>query len=181
MKVSLNLTKLKGNKLTPSEFVYLLIKSENAKQLTKYLEILPIDETKLQDRGFVKIMPDRTLTLRQKALDLFTVRGCEDCWNQFVVAYPIKDQGRPLHNDKKRNKLKYIALITKSPDLHETIMKALDNEKEDRKRANWSGEFRPRWKMMSSYINQEAWTMYEGMEFDTPTSTNQPNYGEDLI
>ena len=179
MKVSLNLTKLKGNKLTPSEFVYLLLKSEGDKQLTKYLEILPIDEAKLQERGFIKIMPDESLTLRQKALDLFVVRGCEDCWNQFVIAYPMKDQGRPLHNDMKRNKLKYIALIEKTPDLHDTIIKAIEAELEDRKRASWSGEFRPRWKMMSSYLNQEAWTMYDGIEPETPT--DEQTYGNDLI
>jgi len=180
MKVSLNLTKLKGNKLTPSEFVYMLLKSEGDKQVQKYLEILPVDAEKLQERGFVKIMPDNSLTLRQKALDLFKVRGCEDCWDQFLVAYPIKDQSRPLHNDKKRNKLKYISLIEKNPDLHETILQALENEKEDRKRASWINEFRPRWKMMSSYINQEAWTMYEATEHDEPIQDEQ-TYGEDLI
>ena len=179
MKVSLNLTKLKGNKLTPSEFVYMLIKSENSKQLDKYLEILPIDREKLQTRGFIKIMPHKSFMLRQKALDLFKVRGCEDCWNQFVSAYPMKDQSRPLHNDMKRNKLKYIALIERNPDLHSTILKAIEAELEDRKRASWSGEFRPRWKMMSSYLNQEAWTMYENCEIEKPKTDN--NYGEDLI
>ena len=179
MKVSLNLTKLKGNKLTPSEFVYMLIKSESGKQLEKYLEILPIDRAKLQQRGFIKMMPDGSLTLRQKALDLFKVRGCEDCWNQFALAYPRKDQGRPLHNDMKRNKLKYIALIERNPDLHDTILKAITAELEDRKRASWSGEFRPRWKMMSSYLNQEAWTMYEGVEPEKPKDEQQ--YGGDLI
>ena len=157
----------------------MLIKSESGKQLEKYLEILPIDEEKLQKRGFVKIMPDNSLTLRQKALDLFKVRGCEDCWNQFALAYPRKDQGRPLHNDMKRNKLKYIALIERNPDLHDTILKAIDAELEDRKRASWSGEFRPRWKMMSSYLNQEAWTMYEGIEPEEPTE--EKTYGNDLV
>ena len=124
MKVSLTLTKLKGNHLTRSEFVYMLLKSEGDKQTQKYLEILPIDSVKLQTRGFVKIMPDQSLTLRQKALDLFKVRGCENCWNQFADAYPRKDQGRPLHNDMKRNKLKYIALIEKTPGLHDVILNA---------------------------------------------------------
>ena len=179
MKVSLNLTKLKGNKLTPSEFVYMLIKSESGKQLEKYLEILPIDREKLQRRGFIKMMPDDSLTLRQKALDLFKVRGCEDCWNQFALAYPRKDQGRPLHNDMKRNKLKYIALIERNPDLHETILKAIEAEVEDRKQASYTNEFRPRWKMMSSYLNQEAWTMYENYEIKKPNQ--EQNYGEDLI
>lgn len=179
MKVSLNLTKLKGNKLTPSEFVYMLLQSEGTKQLTKYLEILPIDRDKLQKRGFMKIMPDKSIVLRQKALDLFVVRGCEDCWNQFVIAYPMKDQGRPLHNDMKRNKLKYIALIERNPDLHDTIIKAVEAELDDRKRASWSGEFRPRWKMMSSYLNQEAWTMYEGIEPEEPTE--EKTYGNDLV
>ena len=179
MKVSLNLTKLKGNHLTPSEFVYMLLKSEGDKQVQKYLEILPIDSVKLQTRGFVKIMPDQSLVLRQKALDLFKVRGCEDCWNQFVIAYPMKDQGRPLHNDMKRNKLKYIALIERNPDLHDTILKAITAELEDRKRASWAGEFRPRWKMMSSYLNQEAWTMYDGVEPETPT--DEQTYGGDLV
>ena len=179
MKVSLNLTKLKGNKLTPSEFVYMLIKSESGKQLEKYLEILPIDEAKLQKRGFMKIMPDNSFTLRQKALDLFKVRGCEDCWNQFAIAYPRKDQGRPLHNDMKRNKLKYIALIEKTPGLHEVILKAIAAEHEDRKQASYTNEFRPRWKMMSSYLNQEAWTMYDGIE--PPKASEEQNYGEDLI
>ena len=157
----------------------MLLKSESKKQLDKYLEILPIDEEKLQKRGFIKIMPDNSLTLRQKALDLFRVLGCEDCWNQFVIAYPMKDQGRPLHNDMKRNKLKYIALIEKNPDLHDTIIKAITAELEDRKRASWSGEFRPRWKMMSSYLNQEAWTMYDGIEPEE--STDEQMYGGDLI
>ena len=179
MKVSLNLTKLKGNKLTPSEFVYMLLKSESTKQLTKYLEILPIDREKLQTRGFIKIMPDQSLVLRQKALDLFKVRGCEDCWNQFVIAYPRKDGNRPLHNDMKRNKLKYIALIEKTPGLHETILKAIIAEQEDRKQASYTNEFRPRWKMMSSYLNQEAWTMYEGIEPEQ--LKDEQNYGEDLI
>ena len=179
MKVSLNLTKLKGNKLTPSEFVYMLIKSESSKQLEKYLEILPIDEVKLQKRGFIKIMPDDSLTLRQKALDLFKVRGCEDCWNQFAIAYPMKDGRRPLHNDMKRNKLRYIALIERNPDLHETIIKAVEAEKEDRKQASYTNEFRPQWKMMSSYLNQESWTMYEGIE--APKPSDEQNYGGDLI
>jgi hypothetical protein len=159
--------------------VYLLLQSESTKQLNKYLEILPIDREKLQKRGFIKIMPDQSLTLRQKALDLFTVRGCEDCWNQFALAYPMKDQGRPLHNDMKRNKLKYISLIEKNPDLHETIMKAIESEIEDRKQASYTGEFRPRWKMMSSYINQEAWTMYENVE--PLEKNNDKTYGNDLI
>ena len=179
MKVSLNLTKLKGNHLTPSEFVYMLLKSEGDKQTQKYLEILPIDSVKLQTRGFVKIMPDQSLTLRQKALDLFKVRGCENCWNQFAIAYPRKDQGRPLHNDMKRNKLKYIALIEKTPGLHEVILKAIAAEHEDRKQASYTNEFRPRWKMMSSYLNQEAWTMYDGIE--PPKASEEQNYGEDLI
>ena len=179
MKVSLNLTKLKGNHLTPSEFVYMLLKSEGDKQTQKYLEILPIDSVKLQTRGFVKIMPDQSLTLRQKALDLFKVRGCEDCWNQFAIAYPRKDQGRPLHNDMKRNKLKYIALIEKTPGLHEVIIKSITAEHEDRKQASYTNEFRPSWKMMSSYLNQEAWTMYDGIE--PPKASEEQNYGEDLI
>ena len=157
----------------------MLLKSESKKQLDKYLEILPIDEEKLQKRGFIKIMPDNSLTLRQKALDLFKVRGCEDCWNQFALAYPRKDQGRPLHNDMKRNKLKYIALIEKNPDLHETILKAIEAEKEDRKQASYTNKFRPRWKMMSSYLNQEAWTMYEGIEPEQ--QKDEQEYGGDLI
>ena len=157
----------------------MLLKSESTKHLTKYLEILPIDREKLQTRGFIKIMPDQSLVLRQKALDLFKVRGCEDCWNQFALAYPYKDQGRPLHNDMKRNKLKYIALIEKTPGLHETILKAIDAEKEDRKQASYTNEFRPRWKMMSSYLNQDPWTMYEGIEPEN--STNEQTYGGDLI
>ena len=157
----------------------MLLQSESTKQLSKYLEILPIDREKLQKRGFIKIMPDESLTLRQKALDLFKVRGCEDCWNQFAIAYPRKDQGRPLHNDMKRNKLKYIALIEKTPGLHETILKALEAELEDRKQASYTNEFRPKWKMMSSYLNQEAWTMYEGVEPEQ--QKDEQNYGEDLI
>ena len=157
----------------------MLLQSESTKQLSKYLEILPIDGEKLQQRGFIKIMPDESLTLRQKALDLFKVRGCEDCWNQFALAYPRKDQGRPLHNDMKRNKLKYISLIERNPDLHETIIKAVEAEHEDRKQASYTNEFRPRWKMMSSYLNQEAWTMYDGIE--PQTASEEQNYGEDLI
>jgi len=157
----------------------MLLQSEGTKQLSKYLEILPIDREKLQKRGFIKIMPDQSLMLRQKALDLFKVRGCEDCWNQFALAYPHKDQGRPLHNDMKRNKLKYIALIERTPGLHETILKAIEAEFEDRKQASYTNDFRPKWKMMSSYLNQEAWTMYDGVE--PPETTDEQTYGGDLI
>ena len=157
----------------------MLLQSESTKQLSKYLEILPIDREKLQTRGFIKIMPDQSLVLRQKALDLYKLRGCEDCWNQFALAYPRKDQGRPLHNDMKRNKLKYISLIEKTPGLHETILKALEAEFEDRKQASYTNEFRPRWKMMSSYLNQEAWTMYEGIEPEQ--QKDEQEYGGDLI
>ena len=79
----------------------------------------------------------------------------------------------------KRNKLKYIALIERNPGLHETILKAIAAEFEDRKQASYTNEFRPRWKMMSSYLNQEAWTMYEGIE--PPKPSDEQNYGEDLI
>ena len=33
--------------------------------------------------------------------------------------------------------------------------------------------------MMSSYLNQEAWTMYDGIE--PPKASEEQNYGEDLI
>jgi hypothetical protein len=79
----------------------------------------------------------------------------------------------------KRNKLKYISLIEKTPGLHEIIIKAIAAEHEDRKQASYTNEFRPRWKMMSSYLNQDAWTMYDGIE--PPTPKDEQNYGEDLI
>ena len=73
----------------------------------------------------------------------------------------------------------YISLIERNPDLHETIIKAIEAEHEDRKQASYTNEFRPRWKMMSSYLNQEAWTMYEGVEPAKPS--DEKNYGGDLI
>jgi hypothetical protein len=33
--------------------------------------------------------------------------------------------------------------------------------------------------MMSSYLNQEAWTMYENVELEE--NNNEKNYGEDLV
>lgn len=135
---------------------------------------------KLQNSGYIKIMPDKSVVLRQKAIDLFKVRGCEDCWNQFALAYPLKEGDRPLHNDKKKCAIKYKALVEKNPELHKTIMKSLENEKEDRRMAGIRREFRPRWKLMSTYINQESWTMYENYESEND-SPGQLNYGEELV
>ena len=156
MKVTLNLTRLKGNNLTPNEYIYLLLKDSGDKQALKYREILtPLDLEKLQSKGMIKILPNNTVTLRQKAIDLFRVRGCEKCWDEFNVAYPIREGDRPLHNDKKKCKIKYMSLVEKK-------------------------EFRPQWKLMSTYINQESWTMYEDYEatHDTP---GELGFGEELL
>ena len=179
MKITLNLTRLKGRNLTPTEYTYLLLKESGSAQ--KYREILtPIDMLKLQNDGYVKIMPDKSVTLRQKSIDLFKVRGCEECWNQFALAYPIKEGDRPLHNDRKKCAIKYKALVEKDPELHKTIIKSLEQEKDDRRHAGIRREFRPQWKLMSTYINQESWTMYE--DYETPLDDpGELNYGEELL
>mgnify|MGYP003625072383 FL=1 len=181
MKVTLNLTRLKGNNLTPNEYIYLLLKDSGDKQALKYREILtPLDLEKLQSKGMIKILPNNTVTLRQKAVDLFRVRGCEKCWDEFNVAYPIREGDRPLHNDKKKCKIKYMSLVEKNPELHQTVLKSLDFEKDDRRMAGVRKEFRPQWKLMSTYINQESWTMYEDYEatHDTP---GELGFGEELL
>ena len=73
-----------------------------------------------------------------------------------------------------------MSLVEKNPELHQTVLKSLDFEKDDRRMAGVRKEFRPQWKLMSTYINQESWTMYEDYEatHDTP---GELGFGEELL
>lgn len=84
----------------------------------------------------------------------------DQAWNEFVLTYPRKEGTRPLHNNREDCKKKYMKLVSNNPVLHRDILRAVENEVVDRKMASYRREFRPAWKLMSTYINQRGWEMY---------------------
>ena len=140
----------------------------------------------MQEKGFIKIMNDNMVALRYKLLHFSkpTITHNElnqnPTWMEFKETYPMKDGTRPLHNDQKRCREKYIKLIGKDNTLHDKIIEAVNAEIEARKQANFRREFRPAWKLMSTYINQEGWTMYENFEVEK-VEESKSDYGTKLI
>ena len=157
-----------------------------AMTLKKFLEIM-------EREGFIKIIGGNQVIMRQKFIQYAAVErkkvkqlqpvkeDKDDRWIEFKNTYPKKEGTRPLHNNIKKCKEKYSLLVHNNEELHDTIIKALKAEIKDREEAGWRKEFRPMWKLMSTYINQEGWTMYEGHAEEDDNNKDEGTYGTELI
>lgn len=146
----------------------------------------------LEREGFIKIIKDDLVIMRQKFiqfavmerknLEVLAIPESDENerWEEFKSTYPKKDGKRPLHNNSKVCREKYIDLTKDNEPLHNTIILALKAELSDREEAGWRKEFRPHWKLMSTYINQESWTMYADYE-DVDNEDKGDSYGATLI
>lgn len=98
----------------------------------------------------------------------------ETKWKEFVELYPKSVNGRPLHNTKEKNRLKYFRYL-KSGIKHEDIMKGLNAELEARKNANVRKQFFPEWQLMSTYVNQKSWEQFVEL-YDQITENKTLNF-----
>jgi len=80
-------------------------------------------------------------------------------WKEFVELYPKTVNGRPLHNTKEKNRLKYFRYL-KTGVRHEDVIKGLTSEIEARKAASIRKQFFPEWQLMSTYINNKSWEQF---------------------
>lgn len=83
----------------------------------------------------------------------------EEKWREFINLYPKSVNGRPLHNTKEKNRLKYFRYL-KTGLVHEDIMKGLNAEIEARKNAKLRNQFFPEWQLLSTYINNKSWEQF---------------------
>lgn len=145
----------------------------------------------LEEKGFIKLLPNDQLAMRIKFLDFLKSENHEipivlnstdesRKWAEFKLTYPKKDGNRPLHNNQKECSRKYKEIVAKNPAIHDIIIIAIKAEIKDREQANWKREFRPGWKLMSTYINQEGWTMYENSD-EEDINVKEDNYGTKLV
>lgn len=78
----------------------------------------------------------------------------DKCWNEFKSLFPkCTPNGRMLHSNPKGCKEKYKDVYL----FHDQVMNGLKNEINHRKKhgtEQW-------WKMMSTWLNQEEWEMYQ--------------------
>jgi len=89
----------------------------------------------------------------------------EEKWREFITLYPKSVNGRPLHNTKEKNRLKYFRYL-KSGLSHEDVMKGLQAEIEARKGAKLRAQFFPEWQLLSTYINNKSWEQFVELKED---------------
>lgn len=98
-----------------------------------------------------------------------------DAFDALRKAYPLKDGLRKLHNDVAKCRDKYTKLISGDMTLHQHILKCIAQEKQVRIKAARMKQFMPGWKMLSTYINQQGWKLYEE---DLEEKTQQQDEGD---
>ena len=135
----------------------------------------------LEDLGYVKQMPDDSVVLRSKALNLFRiVNDLELSFLEFFNTFPIKvpsdnNGSRPLRpksseaDSVKDIRKKYLAIIKDKPELHTHIIKVLDAELAMRTKSNSM-------KFMNGilpWIHQKMWEKYEYLLDEDNTTTER--------
>lgn len=90
MEITIDVDVLLKHNLSLSEYVYLKSIYEDrskAEMLKIYSCIDRIEEDSLQDRGFLKILVDNEVTLRDKGLKLFESKNL---FHTYIATFPIK-------------------------------------------------------------------------------------------
>lgn len=83
----------------------------------------------------------------------------ENKWKEFLNLYPKTINGRPLHNLKEKNKLKYLRYL-KTGINHDDVIKGLNAELFARENAKLRKQFFPEWQLLSTYINNKSWEQF---------------------
>lgn len=90
------------------------------------------------------------------------------CWDELKATYPRKEGSRPLHNNGKWCIKHYRKRIEEAgeqaEEFHAKVIKGIKNEIESRRRSSLKREWREPWKLMTTYLNQSGWEMYQDGE-----------------
>ena len=162
MKIEIESEVLIAHQISANQYCYMYCKTRFSN--APVIFSLTKEETDdLEDKKFIKNIGDG-IALREKAYQLFELSDAEQLWNQFKARYPIKHGERRLHDSQEKCRNKYLALISGKPEVHDKILKGLENEQLAREAAARKREFFPGWKMMSVYLNQQHWNTYVDYE-----------------
>ena len=168
-----------GLKLSPDEYVFLLL--HHREKYNDYVSRgikLRIDLRKLQDVGYIKILEDNKVVVRQKFVDLIET-DFDRQFAELVATYPMKvgnsGKYRILHAsnpDAKANaksKAKYRSILKKDPLLHNKIIKLLNvqltQQRESLQYLN----------ALDVWLNQSMWEKWEGIEENTEEDNDERN------
>lgn len=79
-------------------------------------------------------------------------------FGELLLIYPkITPNGRRLQNNKDKVEKKYNSHLKNNLDLHKKILNCVKAEIKDRLSHNSENY----WKMLSTYVNQKGWELYE--------------------
>jgi hypothetical protein len=176
MEITINLKTLKEHKLTLSEYVYLIGLYENKsdeemREIISCVDIL--EEDSLQDKGYIKIMPNGKTILRNAGKKLFE---SGDLFTRFLVMFPVKTpdgrvlspagadtiKGRTLRDKWKRH-------FKNKPDKERRALEVLDAELEWR-RANNNLKFMHN---AETWLNQGDYETYEYLLEERKNNSNK--------
>ena len=168
-----------GLKLSPDEYVFLLLhhKEKYNEYVSRGIK-LRIDLRKLQDVGYIKILEDNKVAVRQKFVDLIET-NFDRQFAELVATYPMKvgnsGKYRILHAsnpDAKANaksKAKYRSILKKDPLLHNKIIKLLNvqltQQRESLQYLN----------ALDVWLNQSMWEKWEGIDENTEDDNDERN------
>ena len=189
MKIEIpDLKVLYKDNLDPNSYTYLYCLYHYAYEDWWYSRI---DEARIKDlqmMGWIKIVEDGTVKLRERAVLLFELDSEERCWIELFLAFPMKVDSRtggsrPLRAsnlDAKSNELpkkKYLSIIKNKPELHKHIIKVLEAEVEMRRNSS-TLQFM---NALEVWINQKNWEKYEYLLKEKEEKSGEEGYGGKLI
>lgn len=165
MEIVINVDVLSQHNLSLSEYVYLkaLYEERSKEEMLQIISCIDrIEEDSLQDRGFIKILPDNEIILRDKSTKLFESGSL---FLRYLTTFPVKTpSGRPLSPvgadtvKGKKMEAKWNKLFKNKPHKEKRALEVLEAELEWRKANN----------KMEFMHNAEAWLNqgdYENFEY----------------
>lgn len=178
MIIKIDTDLLEAEALEPQQYVFLFLQYlGNASEAWK---VSPCNEDYLhylEVQGFIKVTgegDEPIVILRQRTLDLFETDAPQKKFEELWTIYPMKVPNgkggtRPLRastldsKDAETCGTKYKKIIRNSPGLHENIIKALNQELEERARSNTMQYMH----LLEVWLNKRAWERYVGEEIQT--------------
>jgi hypothetical protein len=168
-----------GLKLSPDEYVFLLLhhKEEYSNYVSRGIQ-LRVNLNKLQEVGYIKILEDNKIAVRQKFIDLIET-DFDRQFAELIGTYPMKvgvaGKSRILHAanpDAKANakaKDKYRSILKKDPLLHNKIIRLLKvqlaHQRENLQYLN----------ALDVWLNQSMWERWEGIDENAEEDNDERN------
>lgn len=188
-EVTISFSSLQDNDLCANQYIVLFCKYHSNTILPETV-INTMDESKwmdLQERGFIKLLPEGDYALRQKAVDIFECSTPNTNWLEFLGKFPLKVPARnggtralkvanPDSKGNDRIKKKYLSLIKNNPELHKRIVDVLEAELEMRRQSS-SLQYMHN---METWLNQADYDKYSYLLEENKSEDAQSGYGNEF-